>query len=457
MLSGCAYHWPAWRQTDSMTVAHADEAVTTDPATVNQISTQSQSPPPQVVTAAREVPSASSNTAIDAVVDEVRQDLALTIAEELELRRQLAQSRPDEWSLVAQHFRSILAYRQELLTRESRQSPPPQLPENEILPAASPLPTAVPENRSADGTAERPARMPERASVTDRLPPAPSQRADVRVSSNVATQSAPERGSTHANYVTDAVHEANSGEVQLASFAAESTSTTWQELLSSAIEKMEQAIPPEPGSTDELAEHMRLSMLLLMAGRQEQALQPLPGASIAEQEFWSKQLFALSTYLDSERQPDRKRRAAGTLVHLDQARSRLAEIASLQIQNLTFVSSVDGYGTYEPLERTTFQPGEQVNLYAEIENFRSESNKDGYRTSLSTSYEVVDTQGRHVEGAQFPEVVDQCKSLRRDFHMQYGVVLPTRIYPGEYQLQLTITDQLSNKIAQASVPFQIAE
>jgi hypothetical protein len=70
---------------------------------------------------------------------------------------------------------------------------------------------------------------------------------------------------------------------------------------------------------------------------------------------------------------------------------------------------------------------------------------------------VVDPQGRRVDGAQFPEVEDVCRNQRHDFHMQYGVALPTRIYPGEYELRLIITDQLSNKIGQASLPFEIVE
>jgi hypothetical protein len=202
---------------------------------------------------------------------------------------------------------------------------------------------------------------------------------------------------------------------------------------------------------------MRLRMLMLMAGLENDSLTPIPGASSTEQDYWSKQLFALSTYFDSTRQPDMKQRAAGSLVHLDAARAKLAELATLQVRNLTFVDSVDGYGLYEVHEAARFKPGDQVNLYAEVDNFRSESTKDGYRTALATSYEVVDPQGHRVDGAQFPEVEDICRNQRRDFHMQYGVALPTRIYPGKYELRLIITDQLSNKIGQATLPFEIVE
>jgi hypothetical protein len=194
-----------------------------------------------------------------------------------------------------------------------------------------------------------------------------------------------------------------------------------------------------------------------MAGRESDSLSPIPGASPTEQDYWSKQLFALSTYFDTSRQPDAKQRASGALVHLDQARAKLSELASLQIQNLTFVDKIEGFGLYDPHEGTKFKPTEQVTLYAEVNNFRSESTKEGYRTKLGTSYEIVDPTGRRIDGAQFQDVEDICRSQRHDLHMQYGVPLPERIYPGEYELRLIITDQLSNKIGQSSLKFEIAE
>jgi hypothetical protein len=142
---------------------------------------------------------------------------------------------------------------------------------------------------------------------------------------------------------------------------------------------------------------------------------------------------------------------------LDQARAKLAELATMQVRKLAFVDSVSGYGAYQLRETTKFRPGDQVTLYAEIENFSSESTRDGFRTRLGTSYEVLDKHGKRVDSAQFPEVEDVCQNPRRDFHMQYTVTLPTRIYPEQYELRLIITDQQSQKIGQASVPFEIVE
>jgi hypothetical protein len=140
---------------------------------------------------------------------------------------------------------------------------------------------------------------------------------------------------------------------------------------------------------------------------------------------------------------------------LDEARGKLAELATLQVRNAAFVTSVDGFGAYTPAKTTKFQPGEKVTLYAEVENFRSNATEDGFHTSLATSYQVLDKAGRRVDGKQFPDVADKCRNRRRDFHMQYELPLPTRIYPGPYDLELTITDHNSGKIGQTTVPFEI--
>jgi hypothetical protein len=223
------------------------------------------------------------------------------------------------------------------------------------------------------------------------------------------------------------------------------------------IAQMEESVDEVPDSTDDIHRQMRLRMLYLIAGRQEEAFRPIAGATPAQQDYWSRQLLALVTFLDNQRQPDNRRRAAAALLHLDEARGTLAQLATLDVRNLTFVESVDGYGAYKPAKELQFEPGQQVTLYAEVENFHSDAIEEGFRISLGTSYQVMDESGRRVDGGQFPDVLDQCKNRRRDLHIQYGIPLPTRIYPGNYQLQLIVTDNQTGKISQASLPFEIAE
>ena len=64
-----------------------------------------------------------------------------------------------------------------------------------------------------------------------------------------------------------------------------------------------------------------------------------------------------------------------------------------------------------------------------------------------------------LDGAGVAEqpIEDLCRNPRRDFHMQYTVTLPTRIYAEQYEIRLIITDQQSHKIGQASVAFEIVD
>ncbi|WP_146451723.1 hypothetical protein [Bythopirellula polymerisocia] len=457
LASGCAGPWHARQDVRSSAVAHDEVA----PPKVATASPSQESAAlridPYTSLAKHETPAdPAQETALNIFLSEVRSNIALDATAEAQLRKELLQSRQDEWPMVLRQFRSALNYRQELLAREARQlTVPPDSHSRSISP--------ITHDPITHQTTLNPATMQLEQLRTELAQERQTQFANHQrpVQPQVAEPSAslPIQNAILANHTTALPNTQQSSAIEPAGHttAVKPAQLAWQDHLTDAITAMQQEVKPLPGSTDELQEHMRLRMLLLTAGREEDSLEPIPGASASEQDYWSKQLFAISALLDSERQPDMKQRAAGALVHLDQARARLGELASLQVRNLTFADSVDGYGLYEPHADTRFKPGDQVTLYTEVENFRSESTKKGFRTSLATSYEVVDPHGRHVEGAQFPEVEDICQNLRHDFHMQYGLALPTRIYPGSYELRLTITDQLSNKIGHSTIPFEIIE
>lgn len=398
----------------------------------------------------------TQEAALNLFLSGLRNSIALDPTAEAQLRKELSAARQDEWPIVAKQFRSTLQYRQELLAKEARQiaTQPTNQPTAALKVSYDPQSNQSTLNPTAMQFERLRAEM-----AKDKQIQQVNHQLLVENSTSDSAAALPVRGTTLANQAVTHPREVQASPIPTASHAIEmeSADLAWQDHLAEAIDTMKQEVKPLPGSTEELQEHMRLRMLLLTAGREEDSLEPIPGASASEQDYWSKQLFAISTILDSERQPDMKQRAAGALVHLDQARARLGELASLQVRNLTFADKVDGYGLYEPHTDTKFHPGDQVTLYTEVENFRSESTKNGFRTSLATSYEVLDPQGRRVDGAQFPEVEDICQNPRHDFHMQYGLALPTRIYPGSYELRLTITDQLSNKIGHSAIPFEIVD
>ncbi len=66
---------------------------------------------------------------------------------------------------------------------------------------------------------------------------------------------------------------------------------------------------------------------------------------------------------------------------LNEAASRLALLSPLTVRHIAFCTEVASYGVVTPFKETEFTPGEQVLLYAEVENFKSEETPKGFRTA----------------------------------------------------------------------------
>lgn len=231
----------------------------------------------------------------------------------------------------------------------------------------------------------------------------------------------------------------------------------WQQHLTLAIDRLEQENSQTPTNAAEISRHAALRMLYLVDGRRENALRPIEGIPPGQQDFWSKQLYGLSAFLDTERNTDSGRRAAEATMHFRDATAKLAELATLSVKSLAFCTEVSSYGVYKAFDKHEFQPGQEVLLYAEVENFKSESSEKGYRTSLRSSYQILDPHGARVAQQEFALTEEYCRNPRRDFFIRYFVWMPKRIYGGKYTLQLTIEDTLSQKIGQSTIDFEIKE
>ena len=192
-------------------------------------------------------------------------------------------------------------------------------------------------------------------------------------------------------------------------------------------------------------------MLYLMAGRRDDAVEPIISIPASHQEFWSKQLYGLATWLDAEETADDARRAGETKQILEEAVARLGESAPLVVRNLAFCTNVQSYGCTKQFKTSEFSPGQEVLLYAEVENFTSEATPEGFHTSLRSSYRIFDSRGRQVADHQFTTTEEHCQNPRRDFFIGYHLRLPDRIYPGKHTLQLTIEDLKSHKVGQSSI------
>ncbi|MCC6493680.1 MAG: hypothetical protein IT424_11750 [Pirellulales bacterium] len=431
---------------------------------------------------ARAAPVPSQEQALASVLDQLEEIRAIDPEAQRELMVELKQVKPEDYPLVVDAFRTALAYRQQLAARQTqvagsgpnpdparaalelREAAPQAAAAAPRVPPPSPARMARPDRpiRAGDLNASAPqvARPSPHSPVQTASYEAGPQHPQPSAAANAAQQAQPPAEVAPADLAPPAVafDEPLTPALPLASYTSSAplpSADDWRTQLDTTIADLERTVAARPTSVAELHDHMRLRTLQLLAGQEEAAYRPIPGASPAQQDYWSKQLFAMGAYLDAG-QLDDKQRAVAALGSLDEARAKLAELAALQIRNLAFVESVDGFGAYVPRKEARFAPGQKATVYAEIDNFASNSAEDGYHASLGTSYQVLDKTGRRIDGKQFPDVEDACRNRRRDFHMQYQFALPTKIYPGPYDLEITITDHNSGKIAQATVPFEIA-
>jgi hypothetical protein len=222
---------------------------------------------------------------------------------------------------------------------------------------------------------------------------------------------------------------------------------------------------PRPATLDALEDRLRgsasetdqarLRLLLLAAGRRDEALTPLVGTPAERQEFWSQELLGLDACLDEARTPDPRRRAGQAAGHLHAAAAALGRQGALAIRNLAFCTEVRSFGMYDRVERAVFHAGEKVFLYWEVENFTSDATPEGYRTALRSGYTVVDAGGRAVDEHQFPAAEEICRNRRRDYFICYYLWLPEQAAPGRYTLRLATTDALGGETAQGAIEFEI--
>ena len=231
--------------------------------------------------------------------------------------------------------------------------------------------------------------------------------------------------------------------------------------LAQLIEQSEAAVKAShPGQSEQeyqahITRHVELRMLYLLAGQRDRAIAAIPEIQPNEQAFWTRMFWSLSNYLDEQNYPDKSDRTAAALSQMRAAILSLQGNAHLAIDRATFCTDIESFGNYTRFEKDEFTPGQEVLVYAELENFQSERTTDGkYRTLLKSSVRLVQ-DGRVIDEVQYNATEDLSHSRRQDFMQGFRYQLPQRLTPGNYSLQLTIEDQLSSKSAEYSLNLKV--
>lgn len=359
-----------------------------------------------------------------------------------ELRKQLVENlrntKPALWQPTIQAYRGALAYR-ERQEREKKSQPdtgehPPEASASSVVTLSAPS-DQLPADTASESLAVLPA-APQ---------PAP-EKTEVGKVSRMSAPPAP----VDANDVSQGV-------VQVSHTAEAASPRDWRSHINQAIEILERETNSSSDRPEDVRGQVNLRMLYLAADRRYDAVRPISGASLTEQEFWSEQLYGLATYLDADRNADPERRAAEARRHFDDALTRLGELSTLTVRNLTFCTEASTYGVYKKFDSYEFTPGQEVVLYAEVENFTSRETEQGFHTTLRSTIEILDSRGHRVHTKEFAATEDVCHNRRRDFPMRYNLFLPERIWKGEYTLKLMIEDTAGKKAGESAIKFRIEQ
>ncbi len=422
----------------------APEAKSSAPAAVTANGAVPSVPGPPLVPNVAATPVAIHRAPPEQLVHEVP---GLDPAAQARLVADLKQTDPALWPQLLQSFRAA-AHRSQ--SEAALRNGPPQ--------ASLDGTPAVASTGTSSGLREHPFHPQDRATAATGVPPvaAGSAPPPLGMAQTMITARDPQAALALLNDSLDG----DTSAVQQVSYEESSIGrdSDAQHALANAIRDLEgQSQHAAAGSQEAARRQIELRLLCLAAGRRDDALRPIAGLTSAEQEFWSSQLFALSAWMDAEKMPAADRRANEALTHLDHARGKLAEIGTLQVRNPQFCTRVDGYGAYTKFKEEVFKPSQDVVLYVELENFRSESADGGYRTALSSRYRILDSQGRQVTEHEFPAIEEVCQNRRRDYYVSFRVQMPNRVYDGRHTLQLTVEDTLGKKVGQTSIEFAIKE
>lgn len=211
------------------------------------------------------------------------------------------------------------------------------------------------------------------------------------------------------------------------------------------VATLEEEVKLRSGKPDPSAElpriQQQLRLLYLLADRPDDAVGEVASLPEAEQEAFKQLMFGLGTWLSSDEERRPTFRNARVLRSLRDAAGQLAAAAKLDVRNLRFCESVEGFGWYKEFPTPQFRPKQQLILYAEVDNFATEKKgTDTFETELQASYQIFDAAGTLVDERQLPLDKEVCRNQRRDYFLAYRIYLPDGISPGRYRLELTVED-----------------
>jgi hypothetical protein len=139
---------------------------------------------------------------------------------------------------------------------------------------------------------------------------------------------------------------------------------------------------------------------------------------------------------------------------------RLRSQGQLAIPTVAFCSQVSSFGQYRPMASSRFYAGREnpMIVYSEAANFTSIQGNDGmWRTRLREEIVLYTDTGLAVwpDKSNAVSYVDQSRARRHDFFIPQLIRLPSSLAVGKYLMKITLTDEESNRVVEATSPLEI--
>jgi len=379
-----------------------------------------------------------------AILTEIQQLGSSDPAAQNALLEDMKRTDPTLWPQLVQTFRSSIAYHRQ---SEERRLAAIQPAANQL--AASPSPSPIRQAAYSDGK-----ELPLGAVLTQSFPGA---RDGALAPLSPSAEFAASYPDTHLPEIS--LVKANRAEPMAAPISAPAPAD-WHDQLQATIRTLEAKLAADSQARNEppsVTDQATVRMLYLSGGWRDDAMRPLAGVNDSDRAFWREELSGLATLLDDRGISDAGRRAADARQHLQTAENTLAASSPLAVRNPAFCTEVTSFGVIRPFANYEFRPGQELLLYAELENFASDLNDKGYHTAMHSSYQIFDSRGAKVAEQDYAITEENCRNPRRDYFLRYFVYLPKQIPSGNYTLQLAIEDVLGRKAGQTSLAFAVVE
>lgn len=252
---------------------------------------------------------------------------------------------------------------------------------------------------------------------------------------------------------------------------AESSVTTVQEapdtnpLLLQLIAAMQQELeswPRLPGGTFQDPETYQrrqqdLRLLYLIANQSGAAIAAVESLPPGEQDFWQEMMLGLAHYRTTDRDSSREERLASTVSQLRSAVRRLTPLTALQIKRIDLCSQIYSFGRIETFPSNSFDPGQPILLYVEVENFATRLTPTGsYETNFDAQLQFFEESNeKPIETVELPNISDEATSERMDYYQSFELNVPSHLESGRYFIRLRLRDRNSGKVAQDIAEFQV--